>query len=397
MKEALGTLKQRKPRLPVPSASEVAPPPAGSPQAVFGSVTNGRARKFYLPDAWFANEVSLGSNDTKQLVDYKLKTQCFWVVSRGNNCHYCLGHQEHKLKMEGLTDDQVASLDFDWESLDARTKKAVTLARKMTLEPYSMNEKDIQNLQPEFNDNQIVELVSTIARFNSTNRWTDSLGLPQDDVMRNEKVEFNTPTASRWEKSVSVAKPDMEMKRPMLAGIEEIRKHIAESKTRKPFVQLADESKARTVLGLSTDAVVNDWMRALATLATATPSNVSNFETMMSDTELDPQLKAQILWTTARNNRAWTSLAMADERLRRLGWKDDAFEKLASSSNSEDSAGAAIRFATKLTNQPFQMTDADIVSLQKHFTDRQTAHIVHLVCTGNALDRLTEALNLSSK
>ncbi len=178
MKNALNALKQRKPRLPVPSAAEAAATNTDARPSPFGSVTNGRARKYYLPDAWFANEQSLGSTDSKQLVDYKLKTQCFWVVSRGNNCHYCLGHQEHKLKMEGLTDDQVAALDSDWDSLDSRTKKAVTLARKMTQEPYAMSERDISALKPEFNDDQIIELVFTIARFNATNRWTDSLGLP---------------------------------------------------------------------------------------------------------------------------------------------------------------------------------------------------------------------------
>jgi alkylhydroperoxidase family enzyme len=55
----------------------------------------------------------------------------------------------------------------------------------------------------------------------------------------------------------------------------------------------------------------------------------------------------------------------------------------------------AIRFADKLTCQPTKITDADIAELRKDFSDRQTAHVIYTAATANALDRLTETLQLA--
>lgn len=83
LKEVLGQLKDRVPRLPVPETVPGATNPASS------NVINGRARRFYLPESWLQAE--RWGNEAESKVSYELKTQCFWVVSRGNNCHYCLG------------------------------------------------------------------------------------------------------------------------------------------------------------------------------------------------------------------------------------------------------------------------------------------------------------------
>ena len=48
----------------------------------------------------------------------------------------------------------------------------------------------------------------TIAGFNSTNRWTDSLGLPEDERMRDKPIRFDEPTSPRFVSYVSVAAPN---------------------------------------------------------------------------------------------------------------------------------------------------------------------------------------------
>jgi len=407
IKAALDKLKMRKSRLPVPSASEMPAPVPGSPQAQqqsqWGSVTNGRARKFYLPDTWFQGEASLGSNDSKQLVDYKLKTECFWIVSRGNNCHYCLGHQEHKLHLEGLNDDALGALDRDWSQLDSRTRKAVMLARKMTLLPTEITDSDVESLKPEFDDKQIVELVYTIARFNATNRWTDSLGLPQDDMMRGEKINFKSPTAKTWDEGKSLATPDTVNERLAAPTLDEIKTTLGQISNRKPRVALCSESETKQLLQLSDETTVNHWHQAIATLAQASPAMVRNLDVMLNDPELSTDLKLQILWTTARNNRGWFALSLANQKLLAKGWTQKSIDELidvesTSSGSESSSSGPSTRmvldFATKLTNTPHMMTDGDIAELRKDFTDRQTAQIVHVVCVGNALDRFTETLGL---
>ncbi len=59
-----------------------------------------------------------------------------------------------------------------------------------------------------------------------------------------------------------------------------------------------------------------------------------------------------------------------------------------------DFAGSALAFARKLTSTPQWIDDADIERLRQHYTDRQVAQIVHVICTANYFDRLTETLAL---
>ena len=388
-KKVLGELKQRTPRLPVP---ETVP---GGTNPSTSNVINGRARRFYLPEAWLKAERF--GNEAESKVSYELKTQCFWVVSRGNNCHYCLGHQEHKLKVAGLTDDQIGALDRDWSSLDPRTKKGVELARKMTLLPFALSDRDVATLKSEYSDAEIVELVYSIARFNSMNRWTDSMGLPQDSEMRGEHIEFESPTAQQWDRGDSIAVADSSIVRPNAWTWEESLAQIRSVASRTPRVSLVSKDAAAEALALDVKEI-EDWHRALASLPDAGPEMAQAWLTMLSDSELDPKIKGAIWWTTARSNRAAASLNMAYRFNRSIGVADadlQAIQGLASAS-SGGPMQEAIRFATKLTNEPTKITDADVAGLRKHFTERQTAHVIYAAATANAMDRFTETLGLSA-
>ena len=50
-------------------------------------------------------------------LDYAFKTMLFWIVSRGNNCIYCMGHQEAQLPAFGVSEDRIAALDGDFERI----------------------------------------------------------------------------------------------------------------------------------------------------------------------------------------------------------------------------------------------------------------------------------------
>lgn len=387
-KQVLGSLKERTPRLPVPDTV----PGGTSPQT--SNVINGRARRFYLPQAWLQAE--RWGNEAESKVSYELKTQCFWVVSRGNNCHYCLGHQEHKLKVAGLTDDQIGALDRDWDSLDSRTRKGVELARKMTVLPFAISERDVSSLKSDYTDAEIVELVYSIARFNSMNRWTDSMGLPQDSEMRGEHVEFDSPTQDRWDQGESLVLAGSDVLRPDAWTWEECQRQILVASSRAPRVQLVSKEVAAESLKLD-PAMINDWHRAIATLPAAGPEMVQAWTDMLNDTELDPKIKAAICWTTARCNRSAGSLSLANKFAKQLGISPAQMQawELSGESNLPPGMVKAIRFADKVTCQPTRITDADIAELRKEFNDRQTAHLIYTAATANALDRLTETLSLS--
>lgn len=387
-KRVLGELKQRAPRLPVP---ETVP---GGTNPTSSNVINGRARRYYLPESWLTAE--RWGNEAQSKVSYELKTQCFWVVSRGNNCHYCLGHQEHKLKVAGLSDDQIGALDRNWEVLDPRTRKGVELARKMTVLPFAISDRDVAAMKSEYSDAEIVELVYSIARFNSMNRWTDSMGLPQDSEMRGEHIEFDSPTESKWDQGDSLVVAGSDIVRPLPWTWEECQKQYQVAATRTPRVVLSSKEYAAEALQQDL-ATINDWHRAIASLPAAGPEMVQAWTSMLSDAELDPKIKAAICWTTARCNRSAGSLSMARAFAKSLGVSEQEMQLWDSrgQSNLPASLAKAIRFADKLTCQPTKITDADIAELRKDFSDRQTAHVIYTAATANALDRLTETLQLA--
>jgi alkylhydroperoxidase family enzyme len=387
-KKVLGSLKERSPRLPVPETVPGGTNPASS------NVINGRARRYYLPESWLQAE--RWGNEAQSKVSYELKTQCFWVVSRGNNCHYCLGHQEHKLKVAGLTDDQIGALDRNWELLDPRTRKGVELARKMTVLPFAISDRDLAAMKSEYSDAEIVELVYSIARFNSMNRWTDSMGLPQDSEMRGEHIEFDSPTESKWDQGDSLVVAGPDIVRPLPWTWDECQKQFQVAATRSPRVELVSNESAAEILKQD-PSKTNDWHRVIATLPAAGPEMVQAWTAMLSDTELDPKIKAAICWTTARCNRSAGSLSMARQFAKQLGISEQEMQLWDSRGQANLPVGLAkaIRFADKLTCQPTKITDADIAELRKDFSDRQTAHVIYTAATANALDRLTETLQLA--
>ena len=91
LKRALEALKSRQPRLPLDSS-------------LTGSAGTG-----LLPDTWGGGGGLGTGNKSESGLESRLLDCCFWVVSRGNNCHYCLGHQELKLQYLGLDDDTIAA------------------------------------------------------------------------------------------------------------------------------------------------------------------------------------------------------------------------------------------------------------------------------------------------
>ena len=197
MKAALEALKDRQPRLPAPAVKDGTPANADTP-----------AR--HLPDSW-GGEGGLGSlRQSNNRANYFFSDPCFWVVSRGNNCQYCLGHQELRLLASGMPDDTVAALDCDWSQFDPRQQAALAFARKLTLEPEYVGDDDVDRLKQRFSDPEIIELVFAIAGFNAINRWTDGMGLPLERRFSDDRPStLVTPTSEKFQHTKSIVIPTM--------------------------------------------------------------------------------------------------------------------------------------------------------------------------------------------
>lgn len=391
MKKMLHALKSRKSRLPLPKVDPNAKSEAGANNRIV--VNNGLARRTYLPAAWFAADFG---NDPAMTLTYVFKTQCFWVVSRGNNCHYCLGHQEHKLHDSGLSDKQIAWLDYDWTQLDPMVRKGAAIAKSMTLTPHQLTPRDVEQLRPELSDPQIIELVYTLAMFNSVNRWTDALGIPQDEIMREKPIDLLTPVDAEFQgKKGGLAAAASEITQRKLPSFQDMLKLMKESESRQPRVELPSEEAARKMLGITDlNLPIAKWERALATFPEVGKKQWDGIQSMKNEGHLSDKVKALIAWTSARHNVASTTLRMAYERLEKLGMSESDMERLDRQEGLNATEQLVVRFTAKLTDHPQFITDADIEQLRSEFTDQQVAEIVYLIGAANMLDRFTETLAL---
>ncbi len=100
-------------------------------------------------------------------------------VSLANQCHYCLQHHLVSSKRAGLTrEDWEAVKDFAGSPRFSDTEKAaLRFAERITRTPTSAAAAEADALKPYFNDEQIVDIVATVALANLTNRITDGLGI----------------------------------------------------------------------------------------------------------------------------------------------------------------------------------------------------------------------------
>src|SRR5688572_23774787 len=152
MKQLLEVLKDRWPRIPLPELSDE------DRERLGGRADNyeARLRNHYLSGA--ANQrggFGVGGGrgaDPNMSLSYRFKTQLFWIVSRTNNCQYCLGHQESKLLGAGLTEDEIAALDGDWAGAPPAAKAAYAFARKYTFEPHAVTDADLAGLKKHYKD-----------------------------------------------------------------------------------------------------------------------------------------------------------------------------------------------------------------------------------------------------
>ena len=405
MKKRIEALKERSSRLPLPAPTD---DEIASGRAL---VNNGRLRSIYLPASWQSFLVpGWGSNSAKRpsggttallkslesQPGYAFKTRLFWVVSRANDCRYCLGHQELKLKRVGMTDDQIAALDCRWEFFPENEQAALKATRKLTLTPQLFGEQDIEGLKSHFTDREIIDIIYTVSRYNAVNRWTSSTGIPQDRAFGgDEHSELNTPTSSEFANIPSKVIPLESKPRPEWEPREVVAEAIRNAHHRTPVVDIPSVEVARNAIAKECPGVTPPvWFQAIANLPNALDVWAQR-QAMARDGKTASDLRILIAWITARENRAWYSAEHARMRYLSSGGDESVLysfsdlERAATPGNAE-----ALRFARKLTSDPQSITDSDITRLKQYFNDYEVAEIIQLTCDANGFDRFTEALRL---
>ncbi|WP_296925291.1 carboxymuconolactone decarboxylase family protein [Polaromonas sp.] len=92
-------------------------------------------------------------------------------------CLYCQSHMTNLSSIYKASDVKIAALwDFEKSSLFSDAERAaISLALKAGKVPNEASQADFDELKKHYNDEQIVEIVASIALFGYLNRWNDTM------------------------------------------------------------------------------------------------------------------------------------------------------------------------------------------------------------------------------
>jgi AhpD family alkylhydroperoxidase len=452
MKRLIEDMKARKPRIPLPELSEAEKAKLGERGASYES----RLRTLYLPagegfgfgggnrPATAGNTADrprgegnrapggpgglpeFGRNaDANMSLDYAFKTELFWIASRANNCQYCLGHQESKLLRAGLSEDTIAALDGDWSQFTPAERAAFAYARKLTYEPNTLTDADVDALRKYYQDLQILEMTLSVAGNNAINRWKEGAGIPQSQGgggfgfgRRSENGAdadrpatphtYLTPTSEKFQAVITRVAPVVAdpktgevttltvCNRPPLESREQVEKALDAARKRSPRLPLADDAKARAIVSSTLpDGPLPQWVRLAANFPREGANRITAVLAANEKGDLTPLLKAQASWIIARQDRAWYAAGLAQKRLKELGQTDDQIAALDGDwSEFKPVDRAMFTVARKLAASPVVLTDADVDAAVKLAGPRDVVQLISFTTTRAWLDRVTEAAGL---
>ena len=448
MKRLLEEMKTRKLRIPLPELTEAQKAELGERADSYES----RLRYHYLPagepsvfggggqrpspggNSSPANNPAQGGNapardftrnaDENMSLTYQFKTMLFWIVSRTNNCQYCLGHQEQKLSATGMLDDEIAALDADWGRFTPAEQAAFAYARKLTYEPHLLADADTEALRKHYTDLQILEMTMSVSWNNSINRWKEGAGIPQshdganffrrasanipaDRPVPNES--FLTPTSETFAKAVTKVAPleiDLKTgqptqmgisKRPPLESRASVEVALVSARQRTARLPVMSEEAARQALGEAAPAGrLPQWVRLMANFPRDAQTRLPALLAIEQNRgDLSPLLKAQVSWIIARQDRAWYATGVVKARLQELGQSEDQIYALDGKWDQFTPAERAqFRFARKLAATPIALTDEDVEEALQQTSPRQVVQLVNFVTSRAYFDRVTEAAGL---
>lgn len=451
MKQYLEDMKSRKPRIPLPELTDEDKEKLGER----GLGYEGRLRYHYMPSGE-ARGTNGGANttgrptgagagggggagfgfaggggrdsDPNMTLDNKFKVQLFWIVSRTNNCQYCLGHQESKLLGAGMTEDEIAALDSDWKSFTPAEQDAFAFARKFTFEPNKLCDADIDQLRKNYTDLQILEMILSMAGNNSINRWKEGTGVPQSQNgggfgrrteggqpaaaqpgARSEHQSYLTPTADRFQKVVTnVAPLILDTKtgqptrmtinqRPALESRDQVEQGLAAAAKRTPRLPLVDEAKSRELVAEDwQQKPLPQWVRLFANFPSSAKGRIATLRSAEERGDLTPLLKAQVSWIIARQDRAWYATGLAKQRLKSLGQSDDQIYQLDGDwKQFTPREQAMFTVARQLAATPVVLTDDEVDEAVKQAGPRDVVQLISYITNCASFDRVTESAGLS--
>ncbi len=111
------------------------------------------------------------------LLEPSLKEMIAQVASTSAGCRYCVAHCAITAERAGVEGGKLASLsEFEESDLFSDAERAAfRLARDAARVPNASTPSHFDELRKHYSDDEIVEIVATIALFGYLNRWNDTM------------------------------------------------------------------------------------------------------------------------------------------------------------------------------------------------------------------------------
>jgi alkylhydroperoxidase family enzyme len=362
--------------------------------------------------------------DQNMTLSYEFKTELFWIVSRTNNCQYCLGHQEQKLSAAGLSEERIAALDLEWDSFTPAEQAAYAWARKLTWSPNAISDADIETLRKHYTDLQILEMTLSVAGNNAINRWKEGTGVAQSQhgtrFFENASTtapketlpidSFLTPTTGKYQKKRSVVAalaPDANgTSTRAVVGVPpinetraEVEAQLAAMSKRQSRLPLVSSEATRVAFSKSVEGnMIPAWMRLMANFPNESLRRIDSLiERQVGVDDLSALDRARVSWVVARQDRAWYAVGHAMKRLQELGQSAEQVYALDGDLKSlSETERAILVMARKLATSPITLADEDVANVVKLSGPRRATQLINYVTSRAYFDRVTEAAGLST-
>jgi alkylhydroperoxidase family enzyme len=331
----------------------------------------------------------------------------FWMVTDAIKCPYCMGHCEMNWEVAGFDRQKIADISQklagnDWSSFSAAEQKALDFARKLTRTPSLISKSDIESLRQGFGDQRAFFIMVNTSRYNYMTRISNGFQLT---------LETGNPFYQYYDMSVPKSPEIASAPRPTPVGREDMKKLLEEMKNRRERVVLppvTEEEKSQTdPRATSYESRLSKFFLPSASGAkgylnfSGSPARTTRPTDNRPVQEPDPTLtldygfKTRLFWIASRVNNCQYCLGHQESKLLAVGMTDDQIANLDLDwSKFPENEQAAFALARRLTLEPQLLSDADIDSCRKYYSDTQILEMVLSVAGNNAINRWKEGVGV---
>ena len=132
-------------------------------------------------------------------VSEELKMLISLIASQAAGCRYCQAHMANLSKIYSASAEKIAAV-WTWETSELFSdgeRAALTLAYKASVLPNEAEQKDFDDVQMYFSEDEVVEIVASVALFGYLNRWNDTMATDLEEYPKTVALEVLGTTG--WE------------------------------------------------------------------------------------------------------------------------------------------------------------------------------------------------------